>query len=144
MKAFIRALKLDYITIFFLKSNILSRWKFKVLRLFPHAVDRPVSDTGQAGDRVASWYCQRCVVSSSRQNMSEMLLAISDDFWDALAPDQTVNTTLLAEAYKHIKGLSSCNLGSKPYTAKKADVMTSFIISIIALKMFTFSAKPFE
>lgn len=64
-----------------------------------------VSDTGQAGDRIASQYCQRCdsfgtdgIVSSSGRNMAEMLQAISDDFWDALARDQTINMHLLATA----------------------------------------------
>lgn len=47
----------------------------------------PMSDTGQAGDRVASEYCQRCdsfaadgIVSGSRRNMAEMFGTISDDF----------------------------------------------------------------
>lgn len=66
----------------------------------------PMSDTGQPGDRVASWYCQRCdsfstngIVSSSKQNMADMFQAISDDFEDASACDQTINILLLATAY---------------------------------------------
>lgn len=61
---------------------------------------------GQAEDKVASsQYCQRCdsfgakeTVSGVRQNMAEMLRAISDDFWDALVWDQMMNMLLLATA----------------------------------------------
>lgn len=66
--------------------------------LFTRSVSQPMSDTRQAVDRVASWYCQRCdsfstdgIVSSGRRNMAEMFGAISDDFWDALAWEQTSN-----------------------------------------------------
>lgn len=58
----------------------------------------PVTDTRQAADRVASWYCQRResfsadgIVSGGKQTMAVMFRAIGDDFWDALACDQTTD-----------------------------------------------------
>lgn len=67
---------------------------------------RSMSDIRQAGDRVASQYCQRWdhfsangIVSSGIQNMAEMFGGIRNDLWNALVQDQTINTPLLTIAY---------------------------------------------
>lgn len=72
------------------------------------------SDTPQAGDRVASQYCQQCdhfstngIVTSGRQNMAEMFGAISDHFWDALVRDQTINLHPSAHCLKPQKNINT-------------------------------------
>lgn len=65
-----------------LVMTAMTRKLFKVIRGFVFICSIcgwSMSDTPQAGDRVASQYCQRCdrfntngIVSSGRQNMAEM------------------------------------------------------------------------